>query len=346
MWYTSNLGMKRADSAITAFTKEQPSFAMRGSCGRCIDDAGCWVGIYCSRRGSVGRGQMQTLYIHVGLHKTGTTVIQKFLHDNAHMLAKHGVCFPATGRLANSNCNYGHHDLAWSLKKDTATHVWYGLWKEIKDCPSAIVSSEEFEFVKNSDCFSVITNLFHNWKIVPICYLRRQDELLQSEYNQYIKDGSGTLDIQSFSKRIESRLDYRNFINVMVSNFGKGSLILRIYDKRHLKEDIFSDFLDALGISEHGSFRRPIGTINPGLSGRGLKVMRYINQRFTENPQALERMRRLVVDRYKTNAFTKHSLLTESECQSLMARYDECNRFIAETYLHRPGEALFQETSA
>jgi len=38
------------------------------------------------------------LYIHIGLHKTGTTSIQNFLTLNENILSKKGYLYPATGR--------------------------------------------------------------------------------------------------------------------------------------------------------------------------------------------------------------------------------------------------------
>lgn len=211
----------------------------------------------------VGGGQMRTLFMHVGLHKTGTTVIQKFLHDNAEELENNGVYFPRIGLLSSAGCSYGHHDLAWSLKNDTAEDMWGELRREVRNHSAAVVSSEEFEFVRNSKFYDVVKSLFHGWTIVPVCYLRRQDELLQSEYNQYIKDSRGVLDIGAFSKILANRLDYRIYLEILEESFGKNNIKLRIYDKNHLKGDIFSDFLETLGIAGSGSFRRPIGTINP-----------------------------------------------------------------------------------
>jgi hypothetical protein len=40
---------------------------------------------------------MTTLYLHIGMPKTGTTAIQNFLTDNAEALKKYGICYPDLG---------------------------------------------------------------------------------------------------------------------------------------------------------------------------------------------------------------------------------------------------------
>ena len=37
---------------------------------------------------------MATLYLHIGMHKTGTTAIQRFCAENRRALLKRGYCYP------------------------------------------------------------------------------------------------------------------------------------------------------------------------------------------------------------------------------------------------------------
>ena len=49
---------------------------------------------------------MKTLYLHVGPHKTGTTLLQKFMLDNTPALAEQGLVYPS-----NYIKIFGHHEL-------------------------------------------------------------------------------------------------------------------------------------------------------------------------------------------------------------------------------------------
>lgn len=86
------------------------------------------------------------LLLHAGLHKTGTTALQKFLHREAGALAGRGVLYPRTGRIGRS---FDHHSIAWQLTGDRRYRAELGtldqLAAEIAAFDGdAIVSSEGF----------------------------------------------------------------------------------------------------------------------------------------------------------------------------------------------------------
>ena len=54
---------------------------------------------------------MKTVYLHIGLHKTGTTSIQNFLFRHRGLPAETGIDIlkPCLGP------RHGHHNVAWSI---------------------------------------------------------------------------------------------------------------------------------------------------------------------------------------------------------------------------------------
>ena len=49
---------------------------------------------------------MTTIYLHIGMPKTGTTSLQKFLFDNREKLLEKGYLYPITGTKISSNRGY------------------------------------------------------------------------------------------------------------------------------------------------------------------------------------------------------------------------------------------------
>jgi len=94
------------------------------------------------------RDARRTIFVHIGTHKTGSTSIQHFLTHNAAALGREGILVPAAGRHL-----FGHHHLAWELRKDVrlagATGHVSRLIEELRDasCDKAIISSEDFEYL-------------------------------------------------------------------------------------------------------------------------------------------------------------------------------------------------------
>ena len=133
------------------------------------------------------------IYLHLGLHKTGSTSIQNFLCANQKKLIGRGVLYPKAGRLNNSD---GHHNFAWEINKDerlesNVSDQWNNLAKEIMlNKPNLVViSSEDFEKF-NLEEIRVLKNKLMRYQVKIIIYLRRQDKWHQSLYKQLVKTGN------------------------------------------------------------------------------------------------------------------------------------------------------------
>jgi len=94
-------------------------------------------------------GQRRVL-LHVGLHKTGTTALQRFLSGAAADFQTHGVLYPKSGRSTDSAD--AHHNIAWQMGGDRRFRSSRGALNdvaaEISSFPGdAIISSEDFESI-------------------------------------------------------------------------------------------------------------------------------------------------------------------------------------------------------
>jgi hypothetical protein len=87
------------------------------------------------------------LFLHAGLHKTGTTALQVALHHHAARLLAGGILYPESGIPAHS---HGHHNLAWELTRDRRFRAHFGTTEDaVREIAAhggpAILSSEDFE---------------------------------------------------------------------------------------------------------------------------------------------------------------------------------------------------------
>ena len=94
-------------------------------------------------------GQRRVL-LHVGLHKTGTTALQRFLSGAAVDFQTHGVLYPKSGR--STDLADAHHNIAWQMGGDRRFRSSRGALNdvavEISSFPGdAIISSEDFETI-------------------------------------------------------------------------------------------------------------------------------------------------------------------------------------------------------
>jgi hypothetical protein len=127
-------------------------------------------------------------FLHIGVHKTGTTSIQHLLNSNRAALQSKGYYYPSAGQ---PNDLPGHHNIAWQLWGDLRFRDDLGtvedLISEIIERPEHIIlSSEDFSCAMElaTDAFSnFVTRLqsagFH---VTIIVYLRNYLDWMVSVY--------------------------------------------------------------------------------------------------------------------------------------------------------------------
>ena len=138
---------------------------------------------------------MDTLILHIGYPKTGTSSLQWFLHRHRDTFQKQGVCYPLTGQFTD----HAHHQLAFSLGANAArdnsggasTKLIEALRREIdeSEADTVLLSSEVFlgnlQHLQASRDFA---GLLDGRTLRVICFVRRQATFLESLYRQFIWD--------------------------------------------------------------------------------------------------------------------------------------------------------------
>ena len=118
-----------------------------------------------------------------------------------------------------------------------------------------------------------------------IYYVRRQDEQLESRYNQrckmqqlrlektfddFFRDGSFPI----------NELDYYSLLLPWKETFGKDNIIVRVYEKEQLPNGIFHDFLNAVGLELDERYELPKTMVNPSLNWDLVEIIRLCNIHF------------------------------------------------------------------
>lgn len=135
------------------------------------------------------------LFVHCGLHKTGTSALQWVLGTHAERLKAAGLLVPRSGRGAV----IGHHNIAWELGRDRRFNPLAGglqaLGAEIRGfAGDVIVSSEDFEsLLPNPAALAPLAGLAREagHEVTFVVYLRSQASYLASLYRQCLKEGFG-----------------------------------------------------------------------------------------------------------------------------------------------------------
>ena len=188
---------------------------------------------------------MPTLYIHTGLHKTGTTSLQKAFFDNRAALARQNVLYPDAG-LSQKPFNWGHHELAYAMRRRAGAQA---LWQSLRDEADAsgldkiLVSSEElsllpFPHFPGAEPYKLIAKIFEGYEIRHITYLRPQAELICSLYNHNVKAVGERRDILEFIADVERDNLFINFDPANLILYGTDHPIDALFKVGHLVRSV------------------------------------------------------------------------------------------------------------
>ena len=205
----------------------------------------------------------KTLYLHIGMHKTGTTALQSFFSANQNDLADE-VCYPAAG---NNGISHG------SLSNSMKGALWEEKFEEMQRMMGRIENTH-YTQVSASERQEILTKLSHeiaasrarrvllssegffewippaelrgqfDWfegEIKVVLYLRRQDSWIKSVYNQVVKDEYIRYYGSPKSLPQIGLMDISGYLDNLSIAFGKSSVFLRLW---YPNLDVVSDFFE------------------------------------------------------------------------------------------------------
>ena len=201
---------------------------------------------------------MVQLYIHIGLHKTGTSAIQYYLNSKYKNLLDDGILYPIAGRsYKSSGLQLSHHFLAWQSVSEYANRggremtnePWIALRKEVEEKkPMKAVISSEFFWRANRSEIDKIRSYLKAYNCKVIVYFRNPLDFALSSYKQGVKTGKITIPIREYIQNRFSHYDYFSITENWVSIFGRSNVYVKIYEK--IKTDLIGDFKRTVGISD------------------------------------------------------------------------------------------------
>jgi hypothetical protein len=219
---------------------------------------------------------MARLTLHIGSHKTGTTSIQDTFAHNAALLAQHGLGFARGDVMPHLHQFLGFIDPVTVFPQGFRMIQTERLVRAL--CATHIdhvfASSENFSFFfqqdKIDDLARALSPVFSDVRI--LVYLRRQDRHAVSHHQEGAKPfrrAEGQLWGHSLGALPEPNalqalyLDYDQRLAMWEKAFGKQNIILRVFDRKTLKEgDVVSDVLDLLGLGDLSLERLPDSNVS------------------------------------------------------------------------------------
>lgn len=265
------------------------------------------------------------LFLHIGLHKTGTSAIQFALYHARDALLKEGFLYPQSVAWED----FSHHRLFmpfWGRKDYNP--VFDQLEEEAArtEHHSLIISSE---FLPNTyeqaDRFPALWDRISRLaeEIEIILYARRQDRLAESVFKQWVKSNDRQLAVtpsQFLDGKNRIKMDFLQYCRVWSAMPKVTKLHLRSYDLE--RRALLQSFMDILGL--------PLGLLdgnenvraNATLDGPQLAYRHYFN-RFKMPPELANGLLQYILGHLPNTP--KIEPFSLEERQALVADYAEGN---------------------
>lgn len=290
-----------------------------------------------------------TVYLHIGINKTGTTAIQRHLQMKRRDYRKLGLLYPKTAEavsahyVLSSSLGFHYHYMPaeWRRGVDELRQKFE---RELRDWSGrAIVFSSE-NFVLKCPV-EPVREFFDGWPTKVIVYLRRHDHWWMSSYTQTLKMRAmppwprGVVGYIEFSKKQKKYFArYRELVDRWADCFGKENVIVRPYEEQQIRGDVINDFLAVIGVSRVGA------EDSDERSNVGIPPMAMHLLDIFQRARIDERCRkRLLEYAMSLREGERQNLIPPSLRRSLIEENAEDYEYIAREYLGREDGRLFYE---
>lgn len=293
-------------------------------------------------RGAVTEKKMsKKIFLHIGTHKTGTSAIQDFLSLNRRALSRQGVLYPQKTRR-----DYFENKDETVIVPDRQFKNYQKLVRLGRSKNKHVtLSNEAFSLMDDP---SPIRAALGDVETIIVCYLRRQDNFIQSYYNQEVKHAGNYCEIMAYQP--PTTLDYDEMLARWTKVFGKKNIVVRPYEKQQFKnQDLIADFLEIIGLDLSADFKKLKKNANPRLPTETIEYMRLLNCLIKDKKQRKKVKIRLMdysASRFADGTeaiFHNHALFSPHQKREIIARYEASNQKVARDYLGREKGGLFHE---
>ncbi len=136
------------------------------------------------------------IVLHIGLHKVGSSTIQRFAAEKADVLAANGVHYPREGRGESD----AHHDLVMALREPGSTDALDAVAALVESRPddTFFFSSEGLSTLRAPHVARLVAALRRRHRLRVLLYIRNSVDTVVSAYNQTAKRGNRIASFDTF----------------------------------------------------------------------------------------------------------------------------------------------------
>ena len=273
---------------------------------------------------------MKTLILHVGLHKTGTTFLQKALRDNRALLLQHDIDLASGFDPHRGN----HHRLTRTLRKDGRPDDILSAIEETH-ASAVIISSETLMpwlLASKDRTFEFANELKTSCNLRIVIFLRRQDFLKESIFAEVVCKWF----LGSILDEDHYQYDFGTTLGLLENLFGRNAIGISVY-RDDTENDLLKEFLRCAEIGiDPGEFSLPEPQ-RVSLTRRKVLALTQLDKRHHTARTVVESVRQCHAIADDGQKF----LMSPAQRRDFLARFVASNRLITQHFNLDCGDYLY-----
>lgn len=289
---------------------------------------------------------MARIWLHIGLHKTGTSALQSWCAEHADDLLEERILYvrlrkhlPACGMLA----------AALIRKLPEGPELVNDVLRQIEEHGShvddVVISSEDFSYFGPASIAPLVDKLTSH-DVRMLVWLRRQDRYAEAMYKQTAKWNGKIRPIEAFiTGTLARHMDYESLLQVWQQAFSPMTIRPQIYTETTTgtHPDSVAAFLTAIDRqdlipSDSAAYRR-------NLSPSSDLIARYAEVS-SDHGKALRQANRQLMSEFGDGASRRGDILSPEAATALMARYAASNARLAQNWFPEQAELFPADIAA
>lgn len=268
--------------------------------------------------------------LHLGAHKTGTSLIQKFLRDRPEEAKNLGFgVMPRSD--GNRLFNWGDRTLEMadttrrmveSLHADGATHA---IVSHENALGHPLAGEQEHLYPEISALSAALAHVFAPFEVSLIYYIRSQESFLESYYLQTVHQGS-SLTFRQWLDTIElDRSSWKPLVETLRSVFGRGAVTIASFDEMsNGQEEFLRRFVQRVDptLEPHIDYKT---RRNPSIGDLGLEVALAMNPHLKLRAERRS-TRKFLQASFPNTKYPRPNLFSAAEIRDIRSLYESENR--------------------
>lgn len=263
---------------------------------------------------------------HVGAHKTGTSLLQKYMRDNVALLRRHRIHYISRGAM-NDLVGWGNQLLTDPdpLAREIRTTLlipWF----------TTVIASHENTlgrplrkhgahlYPRAPEIIEALGDVLAPYNAKIVFSIRPQDQFIESYYLQSIHEGRHERFDDWYAKLDHDALSWRPLVDTLHKVFGHKQVdVVDFRTIRRGQEAYITDFFTRIDPRftfdiEYSAMR------NPSISGKGLDMALAANPHLRSGEER-KLMRKFLQRHFSNQRYRRPVLLSDDQKQALRDRY-------------------------